>query len=172
MTNNINHISAWERQENESEPAFQAFVTYRDKGLDRTLISVSQELHKSYTLIRRWADTWSWSERVREYDNELERKAKKEAEKQRKDMYTRHAKIATTFQKKAMEALNELDPKMMSAKSIREFIEMATELERQSRAMAVEEYEKEDEATNSSVVIICDIPRDTQGDAKADEDKR
>jgi len=169
MTNN-NKINAWERQEKESEQAFQAFVKYRDKGLERTLISVSEELHKSYTLIRRWADMWNWSERVREYDNDLEKQAKKQAEKSRKEMYERHAKIATTFQAKALEALKDFDPRRLDAKSIREFVEMATELERQSREMVIEENEKQDESANSSVVIICDIPREAQGETNPNDD--
>ena len=65
----------WERQKGESEKAFEAFVTYRDMGEKRTLTAVAEKLQKSGTLIRRWKSTWDWAERVRAYDNELEKEA-------------------------------------------------------------------------------------------------
>lgn len=136
MPNIANSSKPWERQKGESEKAFEAFSLYRDKGAKRTLISVAEELQKSYTLIRRWCDRWEWEDRVRKYDNEMEREAKKEAQKGLRDMYTRQTKIAMEVQTKALQALQKLDIESMSPKDIKEYIRMATDLERLNRTLS------------------------------------
>lgn len=45
----------WERQKGESAQAYEAFVTYRDMGSERSLQAVSQRLSKSIPLIKRWS---------------------------------------------------------------------------------------------------------------------
>lgn len=123
----------WERQKGESLQAYEAFSLYRDKGLQRTLRSVADELHKSYTLIRRWCERDNWEERTRAYDNDVERKAKAEAEKGLRDMYARQTKISMQLQAKALQALENLAVEDMSPKDIKEYIKMATDLERLNR---------------------------------------
>ena len=123
----------WERQKGETEKAYEAFVLFRDAGPGRTLIAVARELHKSYTLIRRWNDTWNWSERVRLYDVDVEKAACAQAVKDRKDMIARHTKLALDVQKKAEEALKALKVSDMAPKDIKEYIKMATDLERLNR---------------------------------------
>lgn len=142
MPKKTNDNKPWERQQGESEVAFEAFSLYRDKGAERTLTAVADELQKSYTLIRRWAKRWEWSDRVREYDNDKERQAKKEAEKGLRDMYARQTKIAMSVQTKALQALEKLDPDNMSAKDIKEYIKMATDLERLNRSFAAGQHEE------------------------------
>ena len=154
MPSNTNSIAPWERQKGESEQAYVAFSLYRDKGLGRTLISVSEELQKSYTLIRRWKDHWDWDERVREYDNDTERKAKKEAEKGLREMYTRQVKVAMTMQAKALKALDMLDVEAMSPKDIKEYIKIATDLERLNRTMSAGKADEAAQNTESIADMI------------------
>lgn len=123
----------WERQKGESEKAFEAFAAYRDMGSERTISAVVKKLEKSRTLIDRWKERWDWQERVRAYDNELEKEARAKAVKGRKDMTERHIKIAMQVQKKALEALASLSVEDMSPKDVKEYIKMATDLERINR---------------------------------------
>ena len=95
----------WERQKGESAQAYEAFVTYRDMGSDRSIRAVGQRLDKSRTQIGKWSSAWNWQERVRAYDNELEKEARAKAVKDRKAMTERHIGIAMQLQKKALEAL-------------------------------------------------------------------
>ena len=132
---------AWERQKGEGEKAYEAFVIYRDLGEKRTFAAVAERLRKSDTLIRRWKEQWNWQERARAYDNELEKEARAKAVKARKAMTERHIGIAMQLQKKALEALQELEVEDMTPKDIREYIKMATDLERLKRTL-------EDEGTN------------------------
>lgn len=133
----------WERQVNESGPAYEAFAIYRDMGKSRTVSAVVKQLKKSRSLIDRWKNAWNWEERVIAYDNNVEREAKEEAVKEKKTMLTRHIKIAMQVQKKALQALDNLDVKEMSPKDIKEYIRMATDLERLSRTFDDEKQEEE-----------------------------
>ena len=136
----------WERQAGESEKAYEAFTIYRDMGEKRTLIAVAEKLHKSSSLIRRWKERWNWIERVRLYDNEIEKEVKATVVKERKSMIERHIKIAMQLQKKALEALRSLPVKKMSAKDIKDYIKIATDLERVNRMLDFDK--KEDGCTN------------------------
>ncbi len=141
---------AWERQKEESEKAFEAFTLYRDMGQKRTISAVVKKLGKSRNLIDRWRERWNWKERVRAYDNELEKQAKEKAIKDYKAMTERHIKIAIQLQNKALEALNNLKTEEMAAKDIKEFIKMATDLERLNRT--VEQENNDDVISNDSFI--------------------
>lgn len=145
----------WERQKGESEKAFEAFAVYRDMGEKRTLTAVAEKLQKSGTLIRRWKDRWDWVERVRAYDNGLEKEARAKAVKDRKDMTDRHIKIAMQLQKKALEALNSLDVEAMSPKDIKEYIKMATDLERLNRTLEEESSKGGETSTSLADAVIA-----------------
>lgn len=141
---------AWERQKGESEKAFEAFKLYRDMGEERTISAVVKMLGKSRNLIDRWGKRWNWKERVRAYDNELEKQAKEKAVKDYKNMTERHIKIAIQLQDKALKALKNLKTEEMAAKDIREFIKMATDLERLNRT--VEQENNDGVVSNDSFV--------------------
>lgn len=135
----------WERQKGESEKAYEAFAAYRDMGPERTVAAVVERLQKSRSLLDRWKERWDWKERVRAYDNELEKEARAKAVKDRKAMTKRHISIAMQLQKKALEALEDLSVEDMSPKDIKEYIKMATDLERLNRTLE-EESQKVGEA--------------------------
>lgn len=151
----------WERQKGESEKAFEAFSVYRDMGEKRTIVAVCKRLEKSRTLIDRWKDRWEWQERVRAYDNDLEREARAKAIKDRKDMTARHIGIAMQLQKKALEALQGLSVEDMSPKDIREYIKMATDLERLNRELT--EDERDGVIYQMEIEDMDDIERDIYG---------
>ena len=72
------------------------------------------------------------------------------------EMSRRHINIAMKMQKAALEALEELDVKGMSAKDIKEIFKMATELERLTRQSAIgamKEKEAESEVEKETVHI-------------------
>lgn len=146
----------WERQKDESEKAYEAFSEYRDMGEKRTYQKVAEKLQKSCALIRRWSSQWEWRERVRAYDNELEKEVRKKAIADRKAMIERHISIAMHLQKKALEALSSLSVKDMSAKDIKEYFKIATDLERLNRTFEEESNkEKEDTSVSLADAIIA-----------------
>lgn len=106
-------------------------------GEKRTLNAVAAELQKSYTLIRRWKETWNWEERVRAYDNDLQKEAHKKAIKEKKNMVDRQIRLATLMQDKALEALEYMDTKDMDPRALVALVNAATSLERKNREDAV-----------------------------------
>lgn len=145
----------------ESTQAFEAFRTYRDLGLKRSNKAVSDTLSKSRQLISRWKATWNWDERVRAYDTALEREAHKEAVKNLKDMTSRHIKIAVQLQNKALEALQRVKVEDMSPRDIREYIKLATDLERLNRSSAATDNELEAEETTSVDIYMPEKEEDS-----------
>lgn len=146
----------WERQEGESEAAWKAFLAFRDMEGKRTVTAVAKELSKSRQLITRWKATWNWDERVRAFDNDLQKQAHAEAVKGLQEMNKRHTNIAVKMQKLAVEALDKFDASSLSAKDIKEMLKLATELERSSRQSTVaslDEKEQETEAEKETVHI-------------------
>lgn len=153
----------WERQKKESEKAYEAFLVYRDLGAKRTFAAVAEQLQKSGSLIRRWKDRWEWTERVRAYDNELEKEARAKAVSDRKKMAERHIGIAAQLQKKALEALACLSVEEMSPRDIREFLKMATDLERLNRTLDEDNSKGESENTSTLSDEIISIYRKREG---------
>lgn len=144
----------WERQKGESEQAFEAFVIYRDLGLKRSNHEVCEKLSKSRQLITRWKSRYGWDERARAYDNELERQAHAEAVKDLKEMTKRHTKIAIQMQRKALEALEKLSVEDMTPRDIKEYIKIATELERLNRfTSASDESAETEEQTRVDIYL-------------------
>lgn len=133
----------WERQAGESMQAFEAFKVYRDLGIKRSNQEVCRRLSKSRQLITRWKAAWKWDERVRAYDHSLEKEAHAEAVKNLKDMTSRHIRISVQLQNKALEALQKMDVEDMSPRDIREYIKLATDLERLNRSTAAMESDSE-----------------------------
>lgn len=154
----------WERQSGESEKAFEAFVVYRDMGRERTVTAVAKKLSKSRQLLERWKERWDWQERVRTYDNELEKEAKESAAKAIREMTERHIRIAMQLQKKALEALQNLSLKKMTAKDIKEFIKMATDLERLNRTLEEESSKgRETSASLADAIVTAYQKRKEEG---------
>jgi len=155
----------WERQKGESEKAFEAFAVYRDMGEKRTFTAVAEKLQKSGSLIRRWKDRWGWIERVREYDNGLEKEARTQTVKARKEMTDRHIKISMQLQKKALSALAELEVYKMSPKDIKEYIKMATDLERLNRSIEEDESKAQEKSSTSlaDTIILAYQQRKEEG---------
>lgn len=152
----------WERQKGESEQAWQAFTIYLQQE-KRNLKAVADELHKSYTLIRRWKDTWFWEDRVIAYDNELQREALEKAKKARRTMYSNHAGAGQRLVKFAVEAL-ELKAQTqsledISLKDIREMIKIGAEIERLARNALIANDEKTTEAAETEDVVVI-VPDD------------
>lgn len=153
----------WERQKGESGKAYEAFAAYRDMGPERSITKVSQSLNKTRALIGRWSSQWNWTERARAYDNELEKEARAKAVKDRKAMTDRHIGIAMQLQKKALEALGSLSVEDMSPKDIKEYIKMATDLERLNRTLEEESSKGGDNAPTQLADTIISVYKKREG---------
>ena len=127
----------WNRQKDESEQAYAAFLIYRDMGANRSTEKVRQECGKNKRLIERWSSRWKWVERCRAWDNQLQEAAYAQAVKRVREMSNRHTKTALKMQVEAVEALKRMDPKDINPKNIVAFIREGTNLERESRKILI-----------------------------------
>lgn len=62
-------LDPWDRQPGETSKAYEAFVTYRDLGADRTQLRVEKALGKSKALISKWAAERDWVRRAAAWDS-------------------------------------------------------------------------------------------------------
>ena len=143
----------WERQPGESAQAYEAFDTYIKMGVERSCRKVAQELSKSDTIIRRWSSAWKWQERCRAYDNELKRQELVQAQKAVKQMQERQIKTAMLLQKKAVQALDQLDIAKLTPQEILRFISEGAKLETANRASSTQQAATDaaDDSKNPSV---------------------
>jgi hypothetical protein len=125
--------AGYERQENETVKAFEAFTIYRDLGITRSIREVAKKLNKSVALLGRWSSQYNWVERAQEYDDELDRKALLQQEKARRDMVKRHANHAMMFQQKVLERMQKMKPEELSPSELIRWFSESVKIERLSR---------------------------------------
>ena len=99
----------WDRRETESTKAWEAFVTYRDLGFDRSAGKVAVELGKSTTIIERWCTAYDWVKRATAYDTEIDRRRQAAKAGAIEDMERRHAELGQQMQRISKGALNKLE---------------------------------------------------------------
>lgn len=124
----------WERQPDETPPAFAAFAHYRDAGAFRSLRKTARELGKNDSLMERWSRTHSWRLRVNAWDAELDRIERLEIIESRRLMRKRHQDLAVEFQEKLMERLEDFDVKAIDPAVAIRWLDIATKVEREALA--------------------------------------
>lgn len=97
-------------------------------------------------------------QKQKDYEEEMRRI---ERLKVAKDMTSRHIKIAVQLQNKALEALQRVKVEDMSPRDIREYIKLATDLERLNRSSAATDNELEAEETTSVDIYMPEKEEDS-----------
>jgi hypothetical protein len=64
-------MRAWERLPKESAPAYEAFSTYAEMGVTRSLAAVGRRLGKSRPLMERWSVRYGWVSRAAAFDQHM-----------------------------------------------------------------------------------------------------
>ena len=67
----------WDRQPGEGDEAWEAFVIYRDIGVDRSIKIVEQRTGKSHAIIGRWSSAHKWVRRSAEWDKHIDQEQQK-----------------------------------------------------------------------------------------------
>ena len=161
-----NQKMPWDRQENESAKAFEAFCEYRNMGIQRSVRKVARELGKSETLMARWSTNYDWVERAAAWDDEQDRIVRLAQIEDIKKMRKRHAELATDMLVKAAAALQVIPPDEIKATDVSRMVEVASKLERVSRGDVGEVIEERDggEAINPVQIYIPDNKRGREND--------
>lgn len=87
-------LDPWDRRPRESDPAWQAFVAYRDSEIPRSIRRTAAALGKSDTLIGQWSSRHDWQDRVAAWDLEQDRQRREAMGRENVEAGKRHAQIA------------------------------------------------------------------------------
>jgi hypothetical protein len=63
-------VSVWDRRDNETGPAYEAFRAYLELGPERSLAKVGAKLGKSKALMDRWSARHDWADRAQAFDQQ------------------------------------------------------------------------------------------------------
>lgn len=120
----------WERQPGETGPAWQAFQTYRDLGLTRSLTKAAQRLNKSRVLLGRWSVRWSWVSRAQAWDEEQDRILRDELLDASRKAARQHLAVASAMLTAASQAVVRFaqDSASLTPSETARFVETATRL--------------------------------------------
>ena len=144
----VNTPKPWERRDNETSKAYEAFSIYRDMGPDRSLGKVAEKLQKSETLMGRWSSAYDWVKRAALWDDEQDRiereQAQKEQSKAIRDMRKRHADLAQAMLIKSARALARIPDDEIKPMDVSRMVDIASKLERISRGDVGEVIEERD----------------------------
>jgi hypothetical protein len=142
-------VLLWEKQPDESPPAFQAFAVYRHQGLgNRSTAKVSEELGKSLALIHRWSSRWKWVSRVESYDGFLDKQMRDRHLRELNEARDRHANLARLMQSKFLERLRDVPPDELPLAVLANMLKVATDVE--LRALGESTLKVETEITGPS----------------------
>ena len=135
-------IRPWDRQAGESSKAYEAFVTYRDEGFDRTLRSVGETLGKSHAVLSRWSSAWDWVARAAAWDSMPGRKTEEAYADMARDIAAQHRELSDKLMKRLSRNLELMpegtDPSMRwstAAGAARQGHQFATELTKPESAV-------------------------------------
>lgn len=130
----LDDVKPWERQENETPRAYEAFCVYRDLGPGRSITKTSQALHKNRTTIGEWSTKNDWVKRATAWDDENDRLARELAQKEQaeaiKKMRKRHAALAMKMLEKAEAAIDSIIDEDIKPTDIPRMVDVAAKLER------------------------------------------
>ncbi len=137
------HVMPWERQQDESTPAWQAFEMYRNMGAERSTGKVQRTVGKSKRLIDGWSSKHDWVRRVAAWDREQDRIARKAQLDGIREMNKRHAKIAMGGLSAVVHSLRRYiptesnpNPPPMSDQLMAQMVKICAGLERVARDQA------------------------------------
>jgi len=136
----------WDRLTGESSKAYAHFCLYRDMGQGRSLRKLADDAKciSKVAQLRRWSSTWQWVERSQCYDDYLQYQDRLRQEKERKDMLTRHGKIAVLGQNLVVKGIEKLladveqGKRDLSASDASRLLDVAVKIERLSRGEPTE----------------------------------
>ncbi len=132
-------MDAWSRQPDESDPAWGAFVVYRDMGAERSLAKAARSLGKSATLVEGWSSRHSWLARVAEFDRYVDGQAVDEHVERIREMNRRQASVARLALSKAVDWLHKLNPEQLRDDVGVRLLDVASKLERLAEGANTEE---------------------------------
>lgn len=87
-------LEPWDRRADETDPAWEAFIVYRDLGLQRSQNKAAELLAKSRQMLSQWSIRHDWSDRAAAWDLEQDRQRREAMRVENIAAGQRHARQA------------------------------------------------------------------------------
>lgn len=121
----------WERRTDESDPAWQAFETYRELPAgQRSISQVARTLSKSRPLMTRWAGKYGWQMRAAAYDREQDRQWRAQTVHLRREAAEQDVAISKIMLNKVVEGLRQVDANRLTMRDLATWLEVSTRVRR------------------------------------------
>jgi hypothetical protein len=98
----------WDRQPEESGPAFAAFRTFLELGCERTVVAAARQVGKSERLLRKWVSRHRWRDRAYVWDLAQARESEAAVAQEREATVRRQWQDADRAQKLSMAKVSSL----------------------------------------------------------------
>jgi hypothetical protein len=137
-------LAPWDRQDSESNAAFEAFELYKGMGLTRSLAKVAEKLGKSVTLIERWSQRDGWKIRTLAWDRHEARITNERVVLGTAGMRERMTILAIQMQSRAQNRIlkmTETEINQMRPIDVVAIMRAAADIERKARAIPDEEMD-------------------------------
>src|SRR5439155_5828340 len=113
----------------------------RDMGQERSLRKMARHADSmpDVNQLKRWSARWAWVERCQQYDDHLLHQDRLRQEKERREMVSRHARIAVLGQNLVVKGMEKLvadveqGKRDLSASDASRLLDVAVKIERLSR---------------------------------------
>ena len=139
--------SMWDRQEGETNRAYNAFRVYRNMGALRTLKKAAEKYYGDAYFVRTsaknrnfeyWSSNHNWVARCAAYDDEEDRIYLLEQREGIKKMNKRQASLGAAMQGKATDRLLAILPDELTPDQASRLAKMGVDIERPARGEATE----------------------------------
>lgn len=90
-------LEPWDRRAEESDEAWEAFVTYRDLPIPRSQRKCAEALGKSRQIVSTWSMRHGWVERCAAWDLEQDRQRREAMQRENVKAAERHARQMASF---------------------------------------------------------------------------
>jgi hypothetical protein len=134
----------------------EAFETYYQKGSNRSLRDLADELGVSYTSVFNWSKAFSWGEKIKERDAEIAARVKEKSIEEEVDL---RSQFNLGIEQAVKLFLDNLNKGLVKVESIQDFERLGKLYLEFNKAAAVEEQSAcatsmTDEAVNFTIEIV------------------
>lgn len=128
--------------EGETNKAFEYFQEYLKMGINRSFQAVANKYQISINAIKKYADKFFWTERIRLYNNHIATTYRKEMEEEARKTNKRHIKQAKILLDKSMKRLEKMEGDTLTPDQALKFMELSVKMER--NALGIDDLPKQE----------------------------
>ena len=125
-----NSKKPWERRDNESTQAYEAFSIYRSQGAKRSHEKVARESGKNIALMSRWSSRHDWVDRVRAYDALISKEVVEDEKDAIVRMNRRHINESHKLQDLVLQRIGKIRPEALTPTDVARWLDIAVKIER------------------------------------------